>query len=399
MLAGGGRDWGRGMPLLPLLTLTLGVFAIGTTEFVIQGLLPEVAADLGVTIPDAGLLVSGYALGVSIGGPIVAIATNNLRRKTTLLLLLGVFVIGQTLCALAPNYAIMMIARVIASLCHGAFMGVGSVVAVGVVREDRRASAVALMWAGGAAANILGVPAGTALGHAFGWRATFWAIAALGTAAIAAVAIFLPDAGRGAQTRFAAEFRVLARPPVLQAIGLGVFACAAMFSVFTYIAPLLLEVTAISPGALPFYLLVFGLGGVIGMQVGGRFGDRAIMASLIGAAAACVLVYLVLLAALQSPTAALVMMFVWGFIFYFPAGAIVLRVVDAAREAPVLASTMIQSGFNLGNALGPFIGGAALSAGLSYALLPLCGAALALACLAIALWSAAHDRRGTLAEA
>jgi MFS transporter, DHA1 family, inner membrane transport protein len=372
------------MPLLPLLTLTLGVFAIGTTEFVIQGLLPEVAADLGVTIPDAGLLVSGYALGVSIGGPIVAIATNNLRRKTTLLLLLGVFVIGQTLCALAPNYAIMMIARVIASLCHGAFMGVGSVVAVGVVREDRRASAVALMWAGGAAANILGVPAGTALGHAFGWRATFWAIAALGTAAIAAVAIFLPDAGRGAQTRFAAEFRVLARPPVLQAIGLGVFACAAMFSVFTYIAPLLLEVTAISPGALPFYLLVFGLGGVIGMQVGGRFGDRAIMASLIGAAAACVLVYLVLLAALQSPTAA---------------GAIVLRVVDAAREAPVLASTMIQSGFNLGNALGPFIGGAALSAGLSYALLPLCGAALALACLAIALWSAAHDRRGTLAEA
>jgi MFS transporter, DHA1 family, inner membrane transport protein len=385
------------MFLLPLVTLTLAAFAIGTTEFSIQGLLPEVAADMHVGIPDAGLLVTGYALGVSIGGPIIAILTNSLRRKTTLLLLMGIFIAGHAFCATAQSYTMLMIARVVASLCHGAFMGVGSVVAVRIVPEDRRASAVALMWGGIAAANIFGVPAGTALGHAFGWRSTFWAITALGVVAAAAIAIWLPEAGRGPRTGLVGEVRPLLRLQVLLSLALGLFACAATFSVFTFIAPALFEVTGIHATSLPYYLLVFGVGGVIGMQVGGRFGDRAVMASIIGSFSATIAVYLTLLVALRSPAPALIMMFVWGFAFYFVAGPLQVRVVDAAREAPNLVSTVMQSSFNLGIAIGPIAGATVLSDGMSYALLPICGAALATVGFLLALWSAALDRRQTVA--
>lgn len=381
------------MSFLPLLTLTLAAFSIGTTEFVIQGLLPEISADLGVSIPKAGLLVTGYALGVAIGGPILVIFTNGLPRKTALLALMGVFVVGHVLCAVAPDYALLMGARVVASFCHGAFFGIGSVVAVSIVREDRRASAVALMWAGVAASNILGVPAGTALGHAFGWRSTFWAVTVIGAIATAAIAIWLPDTARAGRTELTNEFKVVARPQVLLALALSVVICAGTFSVFTYIAPLLVEITGISSAALPLYLLLFGVGGVIGMQVGGRFADRNLMASIIGVFAALVVIYLILLVAFRSPIPAMIMMFVWGFAFYFPAAPIQLRVVNAALEAPNLASTLVQSGFNLGNAIGPFVGAAALSAGFSYALLPWLGALLAFAGVAIAFWSAAVDRQ------
>ena len=249
------------------------------------------------------------------------------------------------------------------------------------------------MWAGIAASNILGVPAGTALGQAFGWRSTFWAVTVIGTIATVAIAAWLPDTGRAGQTRLASEFKVLARPQVLLALALTVLICAATFSVFTFIAPLLIETTGILPAALPLYLLLFGVGGVIGMQVGGRFADRNLMASIIGVFVANVVVYLVLLVALHGPASAKVMMFLWGFAFYFIAAPIQIRVVNVAHEAPNLASTLVQSGFNLGNAIGPFVGAAALSAGFGYGLLPWLGALLALAGVAIAAWSAALERR------
>ena len=330
---------------------------------------------------------------MTIGGPILAILTNRLPRKTALLALMGIFVVGHVLCVVAPDYSLLMMARVVASFCHGAFFGIGSVVAISIVPQDRRASAVALMWAGIAASNILGVPAGTALGQAFGWRATFLAVAVLGAIATAAIAAWLPDTGRAGQTRLASEFRVLARPQVLLALALSVLICAATFSVFTYIAPLLIETTGISPSDLPLYLLLFGVGGVIGMQVGGRFADRNLMASIAGIFVANVAVYLILLVAFQGPTSAMMMMLVWGFVFYFIAAPIRIRVVNAAHEAPNLASTLVQSGFNLGNAIGPFAGAAALSAGFGYGLLPWLGAMLALVGVVTALWSATLDRR------
>ena len=288
------------MPLSPILTLTLATFAIGTTELATQGLLLEISTDLNVSIPDAGLLVTGYALGVAIGGPILAILTYRLPRKTALLALMGLFVVGHVLCAVAPTYALLMLARVVSSFCHGAFFGIGSVVAASLVPPDRRASAIALMWAGIAASNILGVPAGTALGQAFGWRSTFWAV----TRSAHRDGRDRRVAARQRPRRpdqLANEFKVLAKPQVLLALALTVLICAATFSVFTFIAPLLIETTGILPAALPFYLLLFGLGGVIGMQAGGRFADWNPMASIVGVFLANVVADLMLLVALHGP--------------------------------------------------------------------------------------------------
>jgi DHA1 family inner membrane transport protein len=272
-------------------------------------------------------------------------------------------------------------------------MGIGSIVAVGIVPANRRASAVALMWAGIASANILGVPAGTALGHAYGWRSTFWAIAALGTVAAICIAIWLPKSGGAVQTKLASEFKVLGRPQVLLTLGLSVFICAATFTVFTYIAPILLEVTGLAPTALPLYLLLFGVGGVIGMQLGGRLGDRNLMATLVAVFACNIVVFLILQFALHMSGPALAMMFVWGFFFYSGASPLQLRLIETARDAPNLAATVIQSTFNLGIALGPFVGALVLSGGLGFAFLPVCAAALAAAGLAVAIASTALERR------
>ncbi|HTZ68309.1 MAG TPA: MFS transporter [Roseiarcus sp.] len=385
------------MPFLPLIALTLGTFGIGATELMIQGLLPEIAADLDTSIPKAGLLVTGYALGVTLGGPLVAILTVRLKRKTILLLLMGVFIVGNLMCAIAPNYPFMIAARIVASLCHGAFVGIGSVVAVDLASAERRASAIALMWAGFTVSSILGVPFGTALGHAFGWRVTFWVVTAVGIAAEAGIAIFLPPVGRAPVTRLAQELRVLAKPKLLLALALGTMICAGAFGVLTFIAPILTEVAAISPATLPVYLLFFGVGGLIGMQVGGRAGDRNLMASIIAVFAGNIVVYFVLLLAFHSATPALIMMFVWGASMYFIAAPIQLRVVESGREAPNLASTLLQSSFNLGIAIGPLVAAVALSLGMSFALLPVLGAAFSAGGLALALASRELDRRAALA--
>ena len=379
------------MSRLPLLTLTLASFSIGTSEFAIQGLLPEISSDLGVTIPAAGLLVTGFALGVAIGGPIFTIAANGLSRRTAVLVLMVVFVIGSVLCALAPDYGLLMFARVVSSFTLGAFFGIGSVVVVGIVAEDRRASSLALFWAGIAAANIFGVPAGTALGHAFGWRSTFWAVTVLACFATVALFIWLPATGRSARTKLTSEFTVLAKPQVLIALGLAVLNCAAAFAVFTYIAPLLIEIVGVPAAQLPLYLLVFGVGGVVGMQLGGRLANKRTADTIVGSFVALVAVYLALLPASHGQLSAMVMMFVWGFAFYFPASAIQLQVMNAAADAPNLASTLVSSAFNVGNAIGPFVGAFVLTAGFGYDLLAVPAALLAVAGATLALWSATLD--------
>jgi DHA1 family inner membrane transport protein len=387
------------MPLFPLLALALGTFTIGSSELMIQGLLPEVAQGLGVAIPAAGLLVTAYALGVTLGSPLVTLVTIRIRRKAALLALMGVFAASHALCALAPTYGLLLAGRVAASLCHGAFVAIASVVAVGIVPENRRATAVSLVWSGFAYSNILGVPAGTALGQAYGWRSTFWTVAILSAASLAAMAAALPDAGKADDPRLGREIRALARPQVLLALTLSALLLASFHSVFTFIAPLLREGSGVEASAIPLYLLVFGVGGVIGMQVGGRFADRNALRTLIGVCAANLAVSLVLLVALRAPAPALAMMFVWGFSLYFGAAPIQLRVVDAAREAPNLASTLLQSGINAGIAAGPFLGAAELRAGMSYGELPLIAAGLGLAALAAALASGALERRGSLGSA
>jgi DHA1 family inner membrane transport protein len=375
------------MPL-PLLALAVASFGIGTTEFIIMGLLPDLSRDLGVSIPNAGMLVTGYALGVTVGAPVVVLAMARLPRKSALIVLLGVFIVGNTLCAIAPTYTLLLLARILTALCHGAFFGIGAVVASGLVPQKQRSRAIALMFAGLTLANIFGVPLGTALGQWAGWRASFWAIVPIGVLAAVAVAVLVPRQAEAAPARLLREFSVLRRPQVVLAMSMSALASASLFSVFTYITPLLENVTGLSPHEVTYVLLLFGVGITIGNLVGGRLADWRQTKALLG----IFTVYAVMGAALSfashSVLPAVVCVLVWGAVSFSPGAALQTRVVDHAADAPNLASSLNQSAFNLGNAMGAWAGGAALSAGMAYSGLPWLAAGFAASALALAVISA-----------
>ena len=262
------------MPLA-LYALTVGAFGIGVTEFVIMGLLMQVSADLGVSIPQAGLLMTGYALGVFVGAPILTIATRRLPRKTTLLVLMAIFTIGNVAAALAPSYGLLMAARIVTALAHGTFFGVGSLVAVSLVAPQRKASAIAIMFTGLTLATLLGVPFGSWLGLAYGWRSTFWAVGAIGLIAFAVLAALVPrDKDAVSPGPLREEFAVLARPQVQMGLAMTVLGFGGVFAVFTYIQPILTELAGYSKEAVSPILLVFGAGLVGGNLVGGRLGRQ-----------------------------------------------------------------------------------------------------------------------------
>jgi DHA1 family inner membrane transport protein len=377
---------------LPLLALALASFGIGTTEFVIMGLLPQLAQDLGVSIPGAGLLVSGYAMGVVVGAPILAVATARLPRRIALLGLMGIFIVGNALCALAPGYGWLMAARVLTAFCHGAFFGVGAVVAADLVAPDKRASAIAMMFTGLTLANVLGVPAGTALGQALGWRATFWAVVVIGLVAAAALWIWLPKGLAAARGNLRGELRALGRKQVLLAMLISTLASASLFSVFTYISPMLQQVSGITEHGVTLVLLLFGVGLTLGNIAGGKLADWRLMPSVIGLFAVTVLVLLAFGAGLSLPAAAVAGLFVWGVLAFALVSPLQMRVVLEARGAPNLASTVNQAAFNLGNAAGAWISGVALSQGVSYGALPAIGAGIAAIAGGFALWSYRLDR-------
>ncbi|MEW6123519.1 MAG: MFS transporter [Pseudomonadota bacterium] len=379
------------MPL-SLLSLAVAAFGIGTTEFVIMGLLPDVARDLGVSIPSAGLLVTGYALGVVVGAPILAVLTARLPRKGTLIGLMAMFIGGNVLCALAPSYGLLMGARVATALCHAAFFGIGSVVAADLVPRDRRAQAIALMFAGLTLANVLGVPAGTAFGQWMGWRATFWAVAAIGIAALVALTILLPARLPMAGGSILTEFRVLKDPQVGLAMLISVVTSASLFCVFTYISPLLSATAGLSPDAITGALLLFGAGLTAGNMLGGKLADWRLMPSLMATLVAIIAILLVFVPASRAPVSALVVLPLWGVLAFALVPLLQLRVVDTAGAAPNLASTLNQGAFNLGNALGAWIGGLAITAGVAYAHLPLVAALLSAAALGLSALSALMDR-------
>lgn len=380
------------MPL-PLFALAIAAFGIGTTEFVIMGLLPDVARDLAVSIPAAGLLVSGYALGVTIGAPILAVVTAKMPRRQALLGLIGVFIAGNLLCAIAPGYGLLMAARVVTAFCHGAFFGIGSVVASSLVAPNRRAQAIALMFTGLTLANVLGVPLGTALGQAFGWRSTFWAVTGIGVLAAGALALYLPRQLEMPQTSIAREFRVMRNPQVLMVLGISVLASASLFSVFTYITPILEEVTHFTPHEVTLVLLLFGLGLTVGGTLGGKLADWRRMPSLIASLALIGLVQVVFAGTMHLPIPLLVTIFLWGVLAFAIVPIAQILIVDRAIEAPNLASTLNQGAFNLGNATGAWLGGMAIGAGVPLTQLPWVGVAMAVGALALTLWSASLERR------
>jgi DHA1 family inner membrane transport protein len=297
------------------------------------------------------------------------------------------------LCALAPSYWLLMGARIVTALCHGAFFGLGSVVAASLVPPNKKAQAIAMMFAGLTVANVLGVPFGTALGNAFGWRDTFWAVAVIGCIAAAALAIWLPRDIPVQQMRFVQEARSLANKQVILAMVISVLASASLFSVYTYIAPILLNVTRISPHAVTLMLLLFGAGLTLGNYIGGRLGDWKLMPSVIA-----IFVVLVPTVALFNYTsasvyAAAVTIFVWGILVFALVSPLQMRVVNEASQAPNLAATLNQGAFNLGNATGAWIGEVVLTQGMPYAQLPWIGAAIATAALALTIVSFRLDAR------
>jgi DHA1 family inner membrane transport protein len=344
-----------------------------------MGLLPVIARDLAVSIPHAGLLVTGYALGVMVGAPLMTIGTARLGPKTVLIAMMALFTVGNALSAIAPSYAVLLAARIITSLCHGAYFGVGSVVAASLVPKDRAASAVATMFMGLTIANIGGVPLATFIGQRLGWRVAFGGIAALGVAALVALKFAVPPMPPEPHQDLGQAIAVMRRPAVLMALLTTVLGSAAMFTVFTYIAPILGEVTRVTLGEITLALVIYGIGLTIGNYLGGRFADRALRPTLIVTLSALVGLLLLFAVTMHSTFAALATIFAWGIATFALVPALQSRLMKVASEAASLASAINIGAFNLGNAIGAAVGGAVIGAGLGYPSVAIAGAALALA--------------------
>ena len=371
----------------PLLALAIGAFAIGTTEFTPMGLLPVIARGVDVSIPIAGMLVTAYAVGVMLGAPVMTLAFGRFGKRTALMLLMGLFTLGNILSAMAPGYTTLLLARLVTSLNHGAFFGLGSVVAASVVPREKQASAVATMFMGLTIANVGGVPAATWLGQQIGWRATFAAIALLGIATIAALAVALPRGEPGTMPNIRRELIVLTRPPVLSALATTVLGAGAMFTLYTFIAPTLATVTHASPAFITLALVLIGIGFTLGNALGGRLADWSVdgATKLFLAALATIMILLPL--ALPTETTAAIALLAWGAAAFAIVPPVQMRVMQGAAEAPGLASSINIGAFNLGNALGAALGSSVVTLNLGYTAIPVAGGALAALALVLVGWT------------
>lgn len=380
---------------LALYALTAGAFGIGTTEFVIMGLLMQVSADLGVTISAAGLLVSGYALGVFIGAPLLTAATTRWPRKTVLVALMIVFTLGNLACALAPNYEILMAARVLTSLAHGTFFGVGAVVATQLVSPDRKATAISIMFTGLTAATLLGVPAGAWLGLHYGWRAAFWAVTVLGLVATAIIVWLVPaDRDRTQATSLREEMKVLSRPQVLLGLAMTVLGYAGVFAVFTYIQPILTQISGFSDAAVSPILLVFGVGFFIGNLLGGRLADKRLVPALLGTLLLLSIVLATMTFAMHYTWSAILFTGLLGAAAFATVAPLQMRVLQKAEGAGQnMASSLNIAAFNLGNAIGAWLGAIVIGSRLGLGAVGAVAALVTLLGLAIAVYSVWLDRR------
>ncbi|MDW3686828.1 MFS transporter [Cupriavidus sp. CV2] len=381
------------MPLA-LYALTAGAFGIGVTEFIIMGLLLEVGTDLGVSIAAAGLLISGYALGVVAGAPIMTALTARWPRKTALLGLMVIFTIGNAACALAPNYELLMAARVLTALAHGTFFGVGSVVATGLVAPHKRASAIAVMFTGLTVASVLGVPFGTWLGQAHGWRASFWAVAAVGLLAVLVIALAVP-AERAAPEApdLRRDLRALMRRPVLLGLLTTVLGYAGVFAVFTYIAPILTQITGFADRAVSPILLVFGVGLVAGNLLGGKLADRHLQATVLGSMLALAVVLGLMGFVLHSKVLSVIFVGLLGVAAFATVAPLQMWVLERASGAgQSLASSFNIAAFNLGNAIGAWLGGVVITRGPGLGAVTWVAALVPVVAVAVALLAIRLDR-------
>ncbi|MGV9253728.1 MFS transporter [Streptomyces sp. NPDC003697] len=381
------------MPLA-LLALAVGAFGIGTTEFVMMGLLPDVADDLRISIPTAGHLVSAYALGVVIGAPLLAAVTARMSRRTVLIGLMALFVVGNALSAFAPGYESLLAARFLSGLPHGAFFGVGAVVATTMVAPERKARSVSLMFLGLTVANVAGVPVATLIGQHLGWRATFLAVSAIGIAAVASLALLIPqDHTHTPATGLRGELAALRSLPVWLALGTTVAGFGALFSAYSYITPMLTDAAGYADASVTLLLALFGVGATAGNLLGGRLADHSLRGTLFGGLTSLAVVLALFPLLMRTEATAALAVTLLGTAAFVTGSPLQLMVMEKAAAAPSLASSANQAAFNLANAGGAWIGGLALAAGLGATSPALTGAALAVLGLGVA--GAAHvvDRR------
>jgi len=367
----------------PLLALAVGAFGIGVTEFAPMGMLPVIAEGVDVSIPSAGLLISAYAVGVMIGAPVMTLLFSRFGKRTALIALMAIFTIGNVMSAFAPGYWTLLLARIVTSLNHGAYFGLGAVVAAGLVKPEKQAAAVATMFMGLTIANIGGVPVATWIGQQIGWREAFGATAVLGLITMAGLTAALPKGGSGQKPDVRRELRVMTRAEVVLPMLTTVLGASAMFVLYTYVTPILQNQIGASNTFVTFALMLIGVGFTIGNWIGGRAADW----SLTGAATIflAVLSGIMLLSPflMTSAVGAAFTLLIWGIAAFAIVPPLQMRVMQAASEAPGLASSINIGAFNLGNAIGAGIGGAVINSGMSYALVPVAGGVTALVALAL----------------
>src|SRR4051794_12089263 len=379
--------------VIAVVALALGGFAIGTTEFVTMGVLPDIAADVGVDIPTAGHLISVYALGVVVGAPVIAALGARLPRRRLLVGLMAAFLVGNLLTVVAPGYRTMMVARFLSGLPHGAYFGVASLVAASLVAPHLRGRAVSSVLLGLSAAMLTGVPAATWLGQQLGWRSAYWTVVVLAALTVGAVLAVVPSSpGRRAAT-VRGELGALRRPQVILALVVGVVGFGGMFALYSYIAPVVTDVAGLSRGTVPVVLLVYGAGGFLGTALGGRLADLALFPALVASLVS--LGVLLALIALVSPWAP----GLFGGVFLVSAAAsslavcLQMRLMETAGDAQMLGAALNHSSLNLANALGAWLGGLVIAGGLGYRAPSVVGVGLAAAGLVPLAASAVLRRR------
>lgn len=381
------------MPLA-LLALAVGAFGIGTTEFVMMGLLPDVADDLHISIPAAGHLVSAYALGVVIGAPLLAAVTARMSRRTVLIGLMVLFVVGNALSAFAPGNGSLLAARFLSGLPHGAFFGVGAVVATAMVPPERKARSVSLMFLGLTVANIAGVPAATLMGQHLGWRATFLGVSVIGLVAIASLALLIPhDHTQAPATGLRGELAALTSLPVWLALGTTVAGFGALFAAYSYVTPMLTDSAGFAEAHVTLLLALFGVGATAGNLLGGRLADHSLRGTLFGGLVSLAAVLALFPLLMRAEWSAAVAVTLLGTAAFVTGSPLQLMVMEKAAAAPSLASSANQAAFNLANAGGAWIGGLALAAGFGVTSPALAGAVLAVLGLGVAGAARAVDCR------
>ena len=380
------------MPIA-LLALAVGAFGIGTTEFVMMGVLPQTAATFGVDIPTAGHLISAYALGVVIGAPLLTAVAVRLPRKTMLLAMMALFTAGNLLFAIAPNQEFGLVFRFLAGLPHGAFFGAGAVVAASLVKPGDRAKAVSMMFLGLTLANVVGVPLGTLLGQQVGWRFTFGVVAVIGLVAALAIAKLVPHQGRPESPSLRGELGAFRRPQVWLALAIVTFGLGGVFACLSYVTPMMTDVAGYDPQAVTLLLALAGVGMTIGNLLGGRLADKALMPSLYVALLALAAVLAVFTITAHNKVGAAITIFLVGVAGFMIGPMMQTRVMLKAGGTPSMVSAAVQSAFNVANSIGAYLGGLVIAGGLGLVSPNWVGAGLAVVGLTIALVSGSLDRR------